>query len=345
MLKVAVVILNWNGRKYLEEFLPSVVKYTKVPDAEIIVADNGSTDDSISFLDENYPEVKQLIFDKNYGFAEGYNLALNQVEAEYFMILNSDIEVSENWLRPLVETLDSNPLIAGVSPKILSYHSKAFFEYAGAAGGFIDKYGYAFCRGRIFDSLENDYGQYDKSIDIFWATGACMLVRSGLFKLTGGFDSNFFAHFEEIDFCWRMKNRGYRFVFVPQSHVFHVGGGTLPKSNPKKTYLNFRNNLSCLYKNLPSENLRKTIFVRLVLDGLSGFQFLFKLKFKDFFAIIKAHFHFYSDIKRMREFRKAEKQFRNRKFHNEIYPKSIVVDFFFRKKITFSVLQWNPDRP
>ena len=208
----------------------------------------------------------------------------------------------------------------------------------------MDKFGYAFCRGRIFETIENDYGQYDNPIDVFWTTGACMLVRSGLFKLTGGFDPDFFAHFEEIDFCWRMKNRGYRFVFVPQSHVYHVGGGTLPKSNPKKTYLNFRNNLSCLYKNLPSEILIKTLFIRMIMDGLSAFRFLVKLKIKDFFAVIKAHFHFYSRIKGMRKFRRSEKQFLNRKFHNEIYPGNIVVDFFLRKKISYSSLKWNPTK-
>ncbi|MCF8380939.1 MAG: glycosyltransferase family 2 protein [Bacteroidales bacterium] len=344
MLKVAIVILNWNGRKYLEKFLPSVVNYSDPDISGIFVADNSSEDDSLEFLSENYPDIKQILLKKNYGFAEGYNRALDQIEADYFLLLNSDIEVTENWLHAMIEVMDSSPLIAGVSPKILAYDSKEFFEHAGAGGGFIDKYGYAFCRGRIFDTVENDYGQYNKSIDVFWTTGACMMVRSGLFKLTGGFDADFFAHFEEIDYCWRLKNRGYRFVFTANSHVFHVGGGTLHSSNPWKTYLNYRNNLSCMYKNLPPDILSKTVFIRLVLDGISSLRFLWKFKFGDFFAVIKAHFHFYSAIPRLRKFRASELQFVNRKFHKEMYPGNLVKEYFISKKISFSALKWSPER-
>ncbi len=344
MVKVAVVILNWNGRKYLEEFLPTVLKHSKSSTTEIFVADNGSTDDSIAFLTAEYPDVKQILFEKNYGFAEGYNQALNQIDAEYFLILNSDIEVTKNWIDPLVNVLDSNPLIAGVSPKILAYDSNGFFEYAGAGGGFIDKFGYAFCRGRIFDTIESDYGQYNNKIDVFWTTGACMLVRSELFKLSGGFDADFFAHFEEIDYCWRMKNRGYRFVYNPESFVYHVGGGTLPKTNPLKTYLNYRNNLTCLYKNLPPETLKRTIFIRLLLDGLSSFRFIIKFKIAEFFAIIKAHFHFYAQIPKLKKFRDSEERFLNRKVHNEIYQGNIVKEYFVKKRISFAALKWNPER-
>lgn len=344
MLKVAIVILNWNGRDYLEKFLPSLIKYSEPSVSRIFVADNNSKDDSVRFLTENYPSIRIIQLEKNYGFAEGYNRALNQIEAEYFLILNSDIELTENFLKPMVEVLDSSPLIAGVSPKILSYDSKEFFEHAGAGGGYIDKYGYAFCRGRIFDSVENDYGQYNNTVDVFWATGACMMIRSGLFKLSGGFDPDFFAHFEEIDYCWRMKNRGYRFVYTPDSHVFHIGGGTLPATNPWKTYLNYRNNLVCLYKNLPAESLRRTIFIRLLLDGISSFRFILKFKIGDFLAIIKAHFYFYGQISKLKEFRKSELQFVNRKFHKEIYPGSIVREFYLKKKISFLSLKWNPVR-
>jgi len=234
MLKLAVVILNWNGRAFLERYLPSVIRYSKRNGVKVFVADNGSDDDSVAYLKIAFPEAGIIQLDRNYGFAEGYNRALTQLEAEYFVLLNSDVEVTEGWLDPLIDVLDANPLIAACVPKILSDERRDLFEYAGAAGGFIDKYGYPFCQGRIFDSLETDYGQYDKSREIFWASGACMAVRGPLYKLAGGLDAEFFAHMEEIDLCWRLKNRGYQIVYVPESLVYHLGGGTLPQGNPKK---------------------------------------------------------------------------------------------------------------
>jgi len=340
MIKVAVVILNWNGAGYLEKFLPGVIHTTKFPGVEVIVADNDSSDSSLQLLEEKFPEVKVMKFDENYGFAGGYNQAINKIEAEYFLLLNSDVQVTVNWLNPLVETLDSDPLIAACAPKIKGYHQRDFFEYAGAAGGYIDKYGYAFCRGRIFDSVETDYGQYDQKKEIFWTTGACMLIRGPLYKLAGGLDPAYFAHFEEIDLCWRLKNRGYKFLSVPESTVFHVGGGTLPKSNPRKTYLNFRNNLITLYKNLPSEKLLPVIFSRLLLDSLSMIRFLKQGKFRDIAAIFKAHFSFYGSFGKYRRFRKEEKKFISKYNHKEIYPGSIVREFFINKKYTFISLKW-----
>ncbi len=348
MLKVAVVILNWNGAGYLEKFLPGVVKTTRIDGVEVFVADNNSSDASLQLLEDKFPEVKIIKLDKNYGFAEGYNRAINEIEAEYILLLNSDVQVTVNWLKPLVETLDSDPLIAACAPKVKGYHQRDFFEHAGAAGGYIDKYGYAFCRGRIFDSVETDYGQYDQRKEIFWTTGACMLIRGPLYKLAGGLDQSFFAHFEEIDLCWRLKNRGYKFISVPDSTVFHVGGGTLSRSDPRKTYLNFRNNLITLYKNLPREKLFPVIVSRLLLDSLSMFRFLKQAKFRDIAAILKAHFSFYGSIGRCRMFRKEEKKFISNYAHKEIYPGSIVRDFFLKKKYTFVSLRWlyhpNPKR-
>ena len=341
MSDVAIVILNWNGKKFLEDFLPSVIKNSSKKNTRIIVADNNSDDDSVEFLEKEFPRVERMLFDKNYGFAGGYNKALMELEADYFLLLNSDVEVMPGWLDPLVKLLDSNPLIAACSPKIRDYNHKDFYEYAGAAGGFIDKYAYAFCRGRIFDSLETDYGQYDNQKDILWATGACMLIRAELFKLSGGFDSSYFAHFEEIDLCWRLKNRGYRIVFTPDSLVYHVGGGTLPASNPWKTYLNFRNNLFTLYKNSGPESFAKRIIVRLLLDGISGLRFISQLKFRDFYAILRAHFAFYSRIPGLRKFRKREKNFIKTYDHKEIYRGSLVKDYFLKSKKSYLKLKWN----
>jgi hypothetical protein len=322
-----------------------VVQTTSRPGLKLYVADNKSTDNSVSLLGKKFPEVELILLDKNYGFAEGYNRALEQIKAEYFLLLNSDVQVTVNWLDPLIQTMDSDPLIAACSPKIKSFDYRDFFEYAGAAGGYIDKYGYAFCRGRIFDSLETDYGQYDVKKEVFWTTGACMLIRGPLYKLAGGLDPDYFAHFEEIDLCWRLKNRGYKFVSVPESTVFHVGGGTLPASNPRKTYLNFRNNLITLYKNLPANRLFRVIFIRLLLDGLSMLRFLRAAKFRDIAAIFRAHFSFYSSIKKYRKYRREERKFINNYDHREIYSRSIVRDYFLRKKYTFISLKWlyHPD--
>ncbi len=295
-MKLAIVILNWNGKSFLEKFLPSLVART--PEwAEIVVADNASTDDSVEFLRTSYPSIRQILNDKNYGFAEGYNRALEQIDAEYFCLLNSDIEVSENWVEPVMELLERDGRIAAVQPKIRSYAQRGKFEYAGAAGGFIDKLGYPFCRGRVFDTVENDNGQYDTAIDIFWATGAALFVRADVFREVGGLDNDFFAHMEEIDLCWRIKNRGYRILVEPRSVVFHVGGGTLPKNNSFKTYLNFRNNHFLLIKNLPSRRLFPTAIARILLDNVAAFTFLLQGHPGDFSAVYKAHWNILKNYK------------------------------------------------
>ncbi len=290
--KVAVVILNWNGKSFLEKFLPIVIKYSS--SAQIIVADNQSSDDSVSFLKQHFPEVRIIINPSNDGFSTGYNLALKQVEAEYYVLLNSDVEVTEKWIEPIMDLMDSNKQIAACQPKILDYNHKTTFEYAGAAGGFMDKYGYPFCRGRIFNSLEEDKGQYNNSTEVFWATGACMFVRAEAFWKVGGFDDDYFAHMEEIDVCWRMKNIGYQIYVEPKSLVYHVGGGTLNKLSPRKTYLNFRNNLITLTKNASPRFLFFKIIYRMILDGVAAFKFLAEGHGSHFIAVIKAHFSFYA---------------------------------------------------
>jgi GT2 family glycosyltransferase len=343
MLKVAVVILNWNTCALLEKFLPVVIRNSGMEGARIYVADNGSTDNSVDFLLKNYSESIGLIrLDKNYGFAEGYNKALIQIEAEYFVLLNTDAEPSPDWLPPLVKIMDADQLTAACMPKIKAYQQAGFFEYAGAAGGFIDKYGYAFCQGRIFNSIENDYGQYDSPCKIFWASGACMIVRGPLFKIMGGFDPYFFAHMEEIDLCWRLKNRGYTIRYTPDSTVYHIGGATLSHGNPRKTYLNFRNNLFLLYKNLPQEYLGSVIIRRIFLDIIAAIRFLFSGALNDFTAVLKAHISFFKKYRSYNVFRKAERRFIMKTFHEEIYPGSIVKDYFFKKKYTFKALKWRP---
>jgi len=292
--KVAVVILNWNGKSFLENFLPNVIKYSS--SAQIIVADNNSTDDSINFLKAHFPQVTLIINKVNDGFAKGYNTALKQVDAEYYVLLNSDVEVTEDWIEPIIELLDSDKNIAACQPKILDYYHKNKFEYAGACGGFIDKYGYPFCRGRLFNVLEEDNGQYNTAIEIFWATGACMFIRSKAFWKVGGFDDDYFAHMEEIDVCWRMKNCGYKIYVEPKSVVYHVGGGTLNKLSPRKTFLNFRNNLITLTKNAAPKFLFFKILYRMILDGVAAFKFLFEGSGSHFIAVIKAHFSFYAHL-------------------------------------------------
>jgi len=340
MLKTAVVILNWNGEKFLKQFLPSLIKNTSDPETEIIIADNDSKDDSIAFLNKNYPTLRQIILDRNYGYTGGYNRALKQIKAEYFVLLNSDIEVSEGWLTPLIRMMDSDKTIAACQPKILSYDHKNDFEYAGAAGGFIDKYGYPFCRGRILNTIESDQGQYNESIDVFWATGASLVVRAEIFNKVGGLDDDFFAHMEEIDLCWRLKNMGYRIVYNPESVIYHVGGGTLPNNSPFKLYLNFRNNLFLLYKNLPKDTLFSILFIRMILDGLSAFTFLIKLSFKDFNAVLKAHLHFYKSLKKLREKRKKLLLNVEVSNHKELYKRSIVIDYFINKRKSFNDLDF-----
>ena len=260
MIQIAVVILNWNGRHYLEKFLPGVVKYSSEPGIQVVVADNGSTDDSLKFLRQQYPEITIIEFDKNHGYAEGYNKALKLITARYFVLLNSDVEVTPNWLNPLVCLMEQDDKIAVCMPKIRSFDNRGYFEYAGAGGGFIDRFGYPFCRGRILNHIEEDTGQYDSVREIFWASGACLFIRSELFIQSGGFDPGFFAHMEEIDLCWRFKNQGYKILYSPDSIIYHVGGGTLPNQHPGKLYLNFRNNLFVLYKNLPVKNFANPIY-------------------------------------------------------------------------------------
>ena len=292
-MKVAVVILNWNGEAMLRRFLPTVVRYS-CDEAEVWVADNASGDASVQLLREHFPSVRLIQLDKNYGFAEGYNRALAQIEAEYYVLLNSDVEVTHHWLTPLVEYMDAYPDVAACQPKLLSEANRDYFEYAGASGGFIDRYGYPFCRGRIFNTVEEDNGQYDYIIDILWATGACMLIRSADYREVHGLDGRFFAHNEEIDLCWRLRQRGRRIVCIPESEVYHVGGGTLPKSNPTKTFLNFRNNLTMLYKNLPDGELKGVMRVRRVLDYVAALKMLVADRsWADFKAVVKARRAFY----------------------------------------------------
>ena len=332
---VAVVILNWNGKKLLEEFLPSVIRFS--PDTQIIVTDNASTDKSIEFLKNNFPGVKIIQNTKNYGFAGGYNIALQSINSKYYILLNSDVEVTDGWLTSLISFMETDVGVGAAQPKIKAWHQKDQFEYAGAAGGFIDKWGYPFCRGRIFNELEEDEGQYEDAKEVFWATGACMVVRAEVFKEAGGFDADFFAHMEEIDLCWRIKNLGYKIFCVPQSVVYHLGGGTLNKYSPRKTYLNFRNNLMMMIKNLPSEKLYRTILIRLILDGAAAIRFLFeKNGFQHFSAVARAHFYIYSHLETL----KMKRKLLTHKKVNCIYSGSIVYEHFILGKKKFS--QLNP---
>ncbi len=288
MDKVAIVILNWNGARMLEQYLPSVVRYSR-EEATVYVADNASTDDSLQLLKSRFPEVRLITLERNWGFAEGYNRAFAQIEAEYYLLLNSDVEVTHHWLTPLIQILDAHPDIAACQPKLLSVFNRTSFEYAGASGGFIDRYGYPFCRGRIFETVEKDNGQYDNVADVLWATGAALLIRARDYNKVGGLDGRFFAHNEEIDLCWRLRILGRRIVCVPDSQVFHVGGGTLPKVNPMKTFYNFRNNLTMLYKCLPDNELHHVMRTRWFLDYLAAWEMLIlKRNWGDFRAVYKA---------------------------------------------------------
>ena len=333
--RVAIVILNWNGTKLLEQFLPSVIQNSQEEDVEIIVADNHSSDDSVAFLQKNFPQVKIIQLDENYGFAKGYNMALQEVEADYYILLNSDVEVSSGWIEPLISLMEEDPSIAAVQPKVLSWHKKEEFEYAGAAGGFIDKLGFPFCRGRILNVMEKDEGQYDQVTNVFWATGACMAVRASYFHKAGGFDSDFWAHMEEIDLCWRLKNMGFRIQYTPFSKVYHLGGGTLSYDNPQKLYLNFRNSLWLLYKNLPRRKFYKVIGLRMVLDAAAAFKLLSELNVNGFFSVLRAHFAFYRSHKQIRKKRDELKKIATPQWHDEILVKSIIWKFFLEGKKTF----------
>ena len=334
-MKVAVVILNYNGSRFLEKFLPGVIASCNPELAEVIVADNASTDDSVDLMKDCFPDVRLIENGSNGGFATGYNLALKQIEAQYYVLLNSDIEVAPGWIEPVIEMMDANPNIAACQPKILSYYQKDEFEYAGASGGFIDKYGYPFCRGRVFQYLEEDHGQYDEPMEVFWATGACMFVRADLYHQVGGLDDSFFAHMEEIDLCWRLKNAGYQVFCCPKSEVFHIGGGTLPKNSPRKTYLNFRNNLSLLVKNLPKHRVKRTVLYRIFLDWIAALKFLIEGCPKDFRMVFKAHWDFY---KRLPDLRKKRKELQ-RGLVSCIYRKNIVFENVIRGKKKFSELK------
>jgi GT2 family glycosyltransferase len=334
LAKVAVVILNWNGEKLLQQFLPAVLQNSPAY-AEVYVADNASTDASIAIVQQKFPSVKIIALKKNWGFAAGYNRALEHINAEYYVLLNSDVEVTQGWIEPMVELLDSNKKIAACQPKIRAYNRKDKFEYAGAGGGFIDKWCYPFCRGRIFHVFEKDEGQYDQVTEVFWASGAALFIRSEVYHQVGGLDEDFFAHMEEIDLCWRIKNIGYQVYFHPGSLVYHVGGGTLLMGSPKKTFLNFRNNLMLMTKNLPKRSFLPLLFLRMILDGVAAISFLpHKNGLKNAWAVFVAHMSYYFYF--FRTMRKR-KNVPNRKV-GRIYKKSVVFDFFIRKKRKFSEL-------
>ena len=330
-MKIAIVILNWNGKALLKSYLPSVIQYSE--EADIYVADNASTDNSVTFLKTNYPSIKIIQNDINGGFAKGYNDALKHVDADIYCLLNSDVEVSPNCLGPIKKAFQDLPQVAIMQPKILDLLKPEYFEYAGAGGGFIDQLGYPFCRGRIFQSLEKDEGQYDDIHEIFWATGACMFIKSDVFRDLNGFDEDYFAHQEEIDLCWRAKNKDHKVFYIGESKVYHLGGSTLSNMNPKKTYLNFRNSLFSITKNLPRRKAFTIIFLRLILDGIAGIRFLFQLKWNHCFAILGAHFSFYKHFKKM--YRKREKANFIVKYYT---TRSIVCSHFVHQVGKFSIL-------
>lgn len=330
-MKIAIVILNWNGQVLLENYLPSVTQYSN--GAAIYVADNASTDQSVAFVQSHYPDIKIIQNLTNGGFAKGYNEALKHVDADIFCLLNSDVEVTENWLEPIAKIFAEVPDAAIVQPKILDLLNPEYFEYAGAAGGFLDKLGYPFCRGRIFQTLERDKGQYNDFTEIFWATGACMFIKSEIFWNLSGFDEDYFAHQEEVDLCWRAKNKGFKVYYSGASKVYHLGGSTLSNMNPKKTYLNFRNSLFSITKNLPRKKAFPIIFTRLLLDGVAFFRFIFQLRFKHSLAILRAHLSFYKNFSTM--YRKRE---RTNFTLNYYVVKSIVWSYFVHQIKNFNVL-------
>lgn len=333
--KVAVVILNWNGRYFLEKFLPYIFN-SSYPNVDFVIGDNASTDDSVRFVQENYPAIRIIQQETNLGFAGGYNETLSEVEADYYVLLNSDVEVSPGWIEPVIDFLEGTPDMVAAQPKIRCIHDRKLFEHAGAAGGFLDSYGYPFCRGRVLDSLEEDLGQYDDAREVFWATGAALFIRSSVWKEAGGFDPDFFAHMEEIDLCWRLKRMGYKIGVCPESVVYHVGGGTLKTSNPQKTYLNFRNNMVMLQKNLGFWPAVWVIFIRLWLDLFALLKFLGERKPRDAWAISRAHQYFFLNI-----FKNARKRVSFDAVYNKkgLYKKCVVWDFFVYKTRKFSGLK------
>lgn len=332
---VAVVILNWNGKALLEQFLPSVQR-TVYPNLQLIVGDNASTDDSVAFLRSNYPEIQVIINDHNYGFAEGYGKLLDQIDAEYFVLLNSDVEVPANWIQPVIDAMEKDDQIAAAQPKIKWQKNKSQFEYAGAAGGYLDLHGFPFCRGRLFDTVEMDTKQYEDQQEIFWASGAALFIKSKYWKESGGLDPDFFAHMEEIDLCWRLKNLGYKVIFCPASEVYHVGGGTLNSNNPYKTYLNFKNNLVIMQKNLPLKDAYSRIFIRMCIDFVAWLHFLIQGKAAFAWAINRAHYDFLSNLAKNGA-KRTGKQIDFLK-HTGQYPYSIVWAYFIKKIRFFSQL-------
>ena len=331
--RVAIIILNWNGEKLLREFLPSVVKNTNADLGRVVVVDNHSTDGSWICLEQEFPDVERVLFEENFGFAGGYNRAIEMIEVEYVVLLNSDVEVTPGWLEPLVAVLDRDERVAAVQPKILAYRDKKKFEYAGAAGGYIDYLGFPFCRGRVMDTTEQDDGQYDDEVDVFWATGASLCIRRDVYRATGGLDEAFFAHMEEIDLCWRLKNGGYTLKVVPSSVVYHLGGGSLPMNHPKKLFLNYRNNLLMLHKNLCAKQRKKIFFARVLLDTMAGGLFLLKGQWSNTRSVIRAY-------KAFREMRKVYPVPERSVSLSGIYPRSIVLDYFLRGKKKFSDLNF-----
>jgi GT2 family glycosyltransferase len=337
---VAVVILNWNGLSFLKSFLPQVLS-SAYSNLQVIVGDNASTDDSVNFIAANFPQVRIIQNKENFGFAEGYNRVLLQVKADYFVLLNSDVEVPADWIRPVISMMEKDPLIAAAQPKIKSHAEPAKFEYAGAAGGFLDRYGFPFCRGRIFDVIEQDTNQYEDAIEIFWASGAALFVKRHCWEQVGGLDPDFFAHMEEIDVCWRLKNLGYKVVYCPHAEVFHVGGGTLNANNPFKTYLNFRNNLYLLQKNLHKRELYMMLFARIWIDFIAWIHFLLSGETKFAWAINKAHYNFFINYRKTARKRgETQKIFLN---HTGVFHSSIVWEFFINKIKVFSKLKFRLD--
>lgn len=335
--RIAIVILNWNGIHFLKQFLPDIKKNSgNVP---VVIADNNSSDDSLDWLRKNHADVQLIEMKTNTGFAGGYNKALQQVKADIFILLNSDVEVTPGWIEPVIKLMESDPAIAACQPKILSYHQRNFLEHAGAAGGFIDYLGYPFCRGRIYNTLEKDKGQYDDSREVFWATGACLFVKASVFHELNGFDEDFFAHMEEIDLCWRMKQLGFKIMVEPKSSVYHVGGGTLPKSSAVKTYYNFRNNLMMIHKNLPAGKLWPVILIRLVLDGLAGIKFLFEGHASDCWSVVRAHLYFYKHYQRRKKIRDEFRRTIKNENPTFIYQKNIVFAYYVLGRKYFSELE------
>jgi len=333
---VAVVILNWNGQALLQQFLPGVIQ-SKYSNLQLIVGDNASTDNSVEFVRTYYPDIRIIQNDANYGFAEGYRKILEQVEAEYYVLLNSDVEVPQNWIQPVIDMMQADSRIAVAQPKIKWQKNRKEFEYAGAAGGYLDLHGFPFCRGRLFETVESDYGQYNDSSEIFWASGAALFIKSKQWKEVGGLDPDFFAHMEEIDLCWRLKNLGYKVVYCADAEVYHVGGGTLSANNPYKTYLNFRNNLIILQKNLPIGDAYSRIFIRMCIDFVAWIHFLLQGKTDFAFAINKAHFHFLKSLS-VNSRKRTAKQISFQK-HVGQYPSSIVYAYFIKKIRFFSQLK------